>query len=44
MDLKNQLKENHFIVELTIADAFRLLDATTKESLTYLNLSNLFEL
>jgi|GWRWMinimDraft_5_1066013.scaffolds.fasta_scaffold02982_7 hypothetical protein len=43
-DLKNQLKENHFIVELTIADAFRLLDATTKESLTYLNLSNLFEL
>tara|TARA_R110000868_G_scaffold102972_1_gene283630 strand:+ start:1487 stop:1702 length:216 start_codon:yes stop_codon:yes gene_type:complete len=43
-DLKIQLKENYFIVELTIADAFRLLDATTKETLTYLNLSNLFEL
>jgi hypothetical protein len=41
-DLKVKLKNSNFIVELTIGDAFRLLDATTKESVSFINLLKLF--
>jgi uncharacterized protein YkvS len=43
-DLKIKLKENHLIVELTIGDAFKLLDSTTKKSVNFSNLNELFEL